>query len=299
MNSLLLRQIRKHLPEDFEITPDIQNFLDAINDSYSTYNEQIQMIQRAVKISSDELYIANKNLREEAARLREIIANLSYVVEVLNIDDKEEEHPIEKASDLAKYIKKQSEEIIRVSTQREVLFKNLEIKNQQLNDYAHIVSHDLKSPLRSINTLVTWIEEDNKATISSESKEHLQLVQKNLEKMDSLINGILNYSAADKLEKESYIVDVKEIAQKIVETHLTPNHIEIEIALDMPCIKADPFKMEQLFQNLILNAVKSIDKEKGKIQVGAEMEEDFWKFYVTDNGKGIPQKYHEKIFKIF
>ena len=165
MNSLLLRQIRKHLPADLLAEKRLENFFSAINQSYANYEDQLKMSQRAMIISSDELFQANKKLREDAEIQKGIIENLNYIVRILKLgDSSENELDIDGKVDLAKFINKQSKEILKINKQREELLVNLEFKNQELNNYAHIVSHDLKTPLRSIDSLVNWIIENDKNT---------------------------------------------------------------------------------------------------------------------------------------
>ena len=125
---------------------------------------------------------------------------------------------------MAKFIKKQSKEILKINKQREELLANLDLKNEELNDYAHVVSHDLKSPLRSIDSLVNWILENENTIIDEESKSHFKLILKNVEKMDAMINGILDYSTIDKAEVEKYDVDTFYLVSELKELLLIPEH---------------------------------------------------------------------------
>ena len=182
--------------------------------------------------------------------------------------------------------------------QQQVLLKNLEIQNQELSDYAHMVSHDLKSPLRSIDTLSAWIKEDNKGVLDQNCNAQLDQIRENVEKMDALINGILNYSTISKQEVTYYDVDLNNLMSQIITTIHIPDHITLKIN-NLPEIKGDKNRLLQLFQNLIDNAIKYNDKEKGLIEIGFEDQNKFWQFYVKDNGMGIEQAYFDKIFKTF
>lgn len=300
MNSLLLRQIRKHLPDDLADEKRLENFFSAINQSYANYEDQLKMSQRAMIISSDELFQANKKLRDDAEIQKGIIDNLNYIVRILKLGDtSKNELDIDGKVDLAKFIKKQSKEILRINKQREELLTNLEFKNQELNNYAHIVSHDLKSPLRSIDSLINWILENDNNIIDEESKSHFQLILKNIEKMDAMINGILNYSTIDKAEVEKYDVDIYYLVSELKETMILPPNIELVIHKNLPIIIGDKYRLQQVFQNLLQNAIKNSDKTTGKIEVGVHDNDSYWEFYVQDNGKGISEKYHKKIFEIF
>ncbi|WP_292248054.1 HAMP domain-containing sensor histidine kinase, partial [Mesonia sp.] len=200
--------------------------------------------------------------------------------------------------DLANYLKDQSEELHRISKEQEVLFKSLERKNEILSDYAHMVSHDLKSPLRSINTLINFILQDNK-DLKTESKEYVELILKNLEKMDALISGILNYSTLEENQLEREKVDINLLLQEIITSIYVPENIQINIDNHYPTILGDKIRIQQLFQNILQNAVKSIEKPNGIINVEVKNKETFWQFSIADNGKGIPKHQFEKIFRIF
>lgn len=183
--------------------------------------------------------------------------------------------------------------------QKEKLLKELEVSNTGLQEYAHIVSHDLKSPLRSISSLATWLNEDYKDVLDDAGKQQLQMMQEKVASMDKLIHGILEYSTANSSELDNTCVNLNEVIAEIQEVIYIPDHVEISVAPDLPTIIADKTKMHQLFQNIIGNAVVHIEKEKGLVEVIAQDKNDYWQFTVKDNGVGIPKKYHEKIFKIF
>ncbi len=182
---------------------------------------------------------------------------------------------------------------------KEELLTSLERSNNELEDYAQIVSHDLKSPLRSINSLIAWIKEDNIDKLSEETEQYLGMIEGKIEKMDHLIQGILTYSKIDKTDIKSEKVNTHEIVSNIVGIIDIPKNIKVSVNNTLPVIKADRFRIQQLFQNLIGNAVSYIDKPEGLVEIGAEQSDDCNVFFVKDNGPGIAKKNQEKIFKIF
>jgi len=299
VNPLLERQLRKYVTSELALNPDFKKFMDAVESSYINYEDYLKMSQRAMKISSDELFEANAKLREEAESQKRILNTLNELVTTLKLDSSGPEINTKEGIDIVSFIKEQATEIIVVNKQREELLRNLEKKNQVLSDYAHMVSHDLKSPLRSIDSLINWIIEDNKKLFDQNTTANLNLILQNLEKMDALINGILNYSTIDQAEMESYDVDLNHLVSEIIQIIFRPKHIEIIVKGEMPVIKGDKFRLQQLFQNLIQNAIKSIDKEKGMVEIDVKDVDSFWMFSVKDNGKGISTEYHDKIFQIF
>ena len=179
------------------------------------------------------------------------------------------------------------------------LLENLEKSNQELSEYAHIVSHDLKSPLRSLQALISWVREDDGDKLSGESLENFKNMDATLEKMDGLISGILNYSNIQRGNRKDIPVNINTVIDNIRETIFLPTHIKIVIKNKLPTMQVDKTRIEQLFQNLISNAVDHIDKEEGLIEIDCVEESERYVFSVRDNGMGIAQVYHKKIFKIF
>lgn len=299
MTSLLQRQIEKFLDFSHLEDPNIRQLLNAVDSSYRTSQEQFGMLQRAMQISSEELFEANQKLRKEAEGHKEVLDSISFAISALNLKEFESENGEFEITNLATYIKEQSEELQKAATKQQNLLKSLEKKNQELTDYAHMVSHDLKSPLRSISTLISWIMEDNYKNLNKKGQQNFQLILNNVEKMDALINGILNYSTIDQAELNSYSVDVKFLVEEIIEMLVIPETVIVDIAPNLPTVNADKYRLQQLFQNLIQNAVKSIDKPKGLVEIKVEEKPDVWSFQIIDNGKGIPDRHHTKVFGIF
>ncbi len=294
MNSLLKRQIDKKLKNGLN---DIDLFFDAIDNSYNNFEDQISMLQRAMKINSDELFLANQKLRDEAQGLKEINKNLQNILNSMNLENNFLANTAKLNS--ADYIKEQSLEIIKINKQREELLKNLEKQNQELNEYAHMVSHDLKSPLRSIDTLINWFKEDNAAILDEKNNKALDLILSNVEKMDLLIAGILDYSSIDKLETTDRTIDLNILVEDLIKIIPNPHNVVVTFKNKMPTVFANDFRLKQLFQNLIQNAIKYNDKEKGFVEIGSIENEHENEFYIKDNGIGIKERYQDKIFNIF
>ncbi|WP_459209470.1 PAS domain-containing sensor histidine kinase [Aquimarina rhabdastrellae] len=183
--------------------------------------------------------------------------------------------------------------------QKSLLLNNLQARNQELQEYAHIVSHDLKSPLRSINALISWLKEDYTDVFEQQKTNHIPLIENTLDRMEKLINGVLDYSKIDLENNEYKSIDLNQVIHNIKKTTYIPKHINILIKKPLPILKIDHTKATQLFQNLISNAIKFIDKNIGIIQIDYEDHGTYHTFSVKDNGIGIDKKYHQKIFKMF
>ncbi|SCX99171.1 PAS/PAC sensor signal transduction histidine kinase [Nonlabens sp. Hel1_33_55] len=190
-------------------------------------------------------------------------------------------------------------ELKNLEFQKENLLKKLEKSNDELQEYAHVVSHDLKSPLRSINALVSWIREDNPDKWTEDTRHHLDMIDTTLEKMEHLISDVLEYSSvgADNNIKEP--VDLNDVLKDIETLLHIPEHIILEIKKPLPSVNADRIKIQQLFQNLLSNGIRYCDKDPGYVSVDFEESANFYKFSVADNGVGIAPEFHDKIFKIF
>lgn len=187
----------------------------------------------------------------------------------------------------------------KAENQNKALLKELEKNNNELQEYAHIVSHDLKSPLRSIEALTTWIKEDNKEKLDEASLKNFSLIEMTLEKMEQLISDILKYSSIGSNDQDSQSVDLTPTIQDLIQVLYVPEHITITILRKLPTVKGDKTKLQQVFQNLISNAIKFNDKEEGIITIDYEEKKSYHQFAIRDNGIGIEKKYHDKIFKIF
>lgn len=187
----------------------------------------------------------------------------------------------------------------KLELQKEQLLKKLEIQNEQLNDYAHMVSHDLKSPLRSIHALITWIKDDNKNLLNETTLRNFELIEDKVEKMDNLIQGILTYSKIDSSKEIFEKIDLNEIVHSCITIIHIPENVRVTIKNKLPTMETDRFRMQQLFQNLISNAVNYNDKKQGFVEISYVENESDYIFSIKDNGQGINSKYQSNIFDLF
>jgi two-component system sensor kinase FixL len=171
--------------------------------------------------------------------------------------------------------------------------------NQELKDFAHIVSHDLKAPLRAIRVIADWLCADYADKFDDQGKEYLTLLASRVDRMQGLIDGVLQYSRVGRTEQGTVPVDLAHVLPEIVENLGVPEHIAIQIAPDLPTVEADLTRITQVFQNLLSNAIKYMDKPQGDIAVACAEEDGFWRFSIADNGPGIEQKHFDRIFKLF
>jgi light-regulated signal transduction histidine kinase (bacteriophytochrome) len=179
------------------------------------------------------------------------------------------------------------------------LLRKLENANRELTEFAYIVSHDLKAPLRGIKTLAGWIVSDCRDKLDDEGKQHLDLLVDRIDRIENLIRGILNYSRAGRMGEHGEWVDLNELLPPIIDMIAPSESVVVTVQDSLPTVHCERTRMTQVFQNLISNAVKYQDKPQGHVAIAYEDQGDRWVFRVVDNGLGIEERHHESIFKIF
>lgn len=301
MHSLLKRQIKKFLPESIKAKLDLEQFFESVDKSYSDYDDKLAMIQRATSLSSKELYEANKRLNKETESQRKVLEALSKAVAFM--ESKTTPKNGELGFDpqrLVENIENQTNKIVEITAEKDSLLRNLEQQNESLNNYAHMVSHDLKSPIRNIHSLVSWVYEDSGDEFKNGCKNNFDLIFQNLSKMDSLIDGILKHATIDSVEEKIKDVDLNNLVREIERTIYVPDSVKIKIKGSLPTLHTGKYRIEQLFKNILTNAVTATENcVPGLVTIEAREQGDKWLFCIADNGKGIPKHLQTGIFDMF
>jgi len=195
---------------------------------------------------------------------------------------------------------------MRDITERKIIEDHLEKRsdelkrvNAELERFVYVASHDLKAPMRGIDNLVTWIEQDLEGKFDDETQENLTLLRGRVHRMEDLLDGLLEYSRIGHTATKAEAVDTRELVADIVDFLALPNGFTVEMPDPMPVLTTEKVSLEQVFRNLIGNAVKHHDRDEGRITVSASNNGEWCEFSVSDDGPGIPPEFHERVFTMF
>ena len=177
--------------------------------------------------------------------------------------------------------------------------KKLQASNEELDKFAYVASHDLKSPLRGIDQLATWITEDLGDSLHSDTKDHLRLMRSRIGRMEQLLDDLLNYSRIGRYVDQIVTVNTRDLVRAVFERNENAKEIAIHIAEDLPILRTHKVALELVLHNLIDNAIKHHDKPHGRIDVAARPTADGFEFTVKDDGPGILLEHHERVFGMF
>ncbi|MEO0617188.1 MAG: PAS domain-containing protein [Pseudomonadota bacterium] len=175
----------------------------------------------------------------------------------------------------------------------------LERSNRDLDDFAYIASHDLRAPMRGIENLAQWIEEDIAESAAPDTMEKLQLLRQRVARMDRMLGDILEYSRAGRDDAAVQPVDCQSVVEEVIEWVGERFSHDVVITSELPELMAQPTTVQQIFLNLVSNAAKHHDKPQGRIEVSCEVDGPYFRFSVSDDGPGIPERYRERIFRMF
>jgi len=176
---------------------------------------------------------------------------------------------------------------------------DLRKRNQELDQFAYVVSHDLKAPLRAIANLSSWIEEDLSESMTEDTVHQMNLLRGRVHRMEGLIEGLLQYSRVGRIQVALETVKVEKLLAEIIDSLAPPAKFVVEVQPGMPTFIAQRLLLQQVFSNLISNAIKHHRGSAGHIKISVQDRGDFYKFSVADDGPGIAAQYHDKVFVIF
>jgi PAS domain S-box-containing protein len=224
-----------------------------------------------------------------------VLGVINVYVKEGHVRRREEEEFLDSAAAvLAGIIKRKQAELRQAE-----LLKEVDSANAELKDFAYVVSHDLKAPLRAIRTLAEWMTTDYGDRLGTEGQEQLRLLVGRAMRMQGLIDGILEYSRIGRVREQLTLVDLNTLVADVIDDLAPPEAFVISVEGPLPTVHGEPTRLRQLFQNLLSNAVKYNDKERGTVRISPNDRQDFWEFSVADNGMGIAPEHFQRVFQIF
>jgi len=170
---------------------------------------------------------------------------------------------------------------------------------KELEQFAYVTSHDLKAPLRGIANLATWLEEDLSDKLTDSTHEQLRLLRDRVQRMNALIEGLLDYSRIGKVAHSRESVDSSELLAEVVDSLSPPDGFIVDVAANMPTLHTDRLHLYQVFSNLLSNSIKHGQGKEGHAGVTVQDRGEYYEFSVTDDGPGIAPEYHDKVFMMF
>lgn len=214
------------------------------------------------------------------------IGQMALAAEIFRQRNLEQERLLQSSESLTRELAKKAEE--------------LEVTNADLDSFAYVASHDLKSPLRGIRQLAAWIDEDAGHLLPEESVDHFRKMQSRVRRMEMLLDDLLEFSRIGRTKAKIETVNVGAIVRNIIDITDNPHKVEIRVPEDLPELQTIRHPLEQVLLNLISNAVKHNDKEdQGLIEVLWEQHDDHNLFSVRDNGPGIAPEHYERVFQMY
>lgn len=196
-------------------------------------------------------------------------------------------------------LQKRAEELVWANRQLRRATVLLKRRNEELDQFAYVVSHDLKAPLRAIANLSEWIEEDLGEQLPDENRHQMRLMRGRVHRMEALIEGLLEYSRVGRAEVAVETVHVGSLLSELMDSLAPALTFRVEIAPGMPTFSTKRLLLRQVFANLISNAIKHHDRPDGWLKIGFQDLGEQYEFTVADDGPGIDPEHHQRIFGIF
>ena len=253
--------------------------------------EMFEKLQENKKTASIPLIFLSAKAEKEDIRTGMNLGAEDYLTKPLNINDL--------LSAIENKINKKLIIDQNIIAKTAALSKILQNQKHELDNYSHLISHELKSSLRNISDLLTWSREGLDETDNfKDDTVNFQLLEEKVERMDLLLSKLEQYNNITPATFKNNIVNFNTITKRVINQINNP-YIKIKITNELPTLFIDEDMIEKVFEILIGNATAHVDKENGLIEIGCETTQKDYIFSIKDNGVGIHEKYHKKIFKMF
>ena len=241
------------------------------------------------------LYLQGEQLKQQAERLREqeraAVVALAARQAAEWLRDQETAH-VERLEEERRVSEQHAAELAQISAE-------LVRSNCELEQVAYCASHDLKAPLRGIATVCDWLEEDLAGVMTDDAQKHLGQLRGRVRRMSAIVDGILAFARVGQTDAQPETVDLSALLRDVVELLQVQGGATVKLAPWMPVARVQRQLLEQVFGNLISNALKYARRADARVDVGVSETDRFFEFWVTDNGPGIAPQHHERIWSLF
>jgi len=191
------------------------------------------------------------------------------------------------------------EKIFIANTEKKKCKETFELAVKEMDQFVYIVSHDVKAPLRAIENLATWIEDDLAGTAGQSVTENISLLKSRVLRLQHLLEGITEYSRVGRINESKEPVNVNKLIQYVIDTLMPPAGFGFEVQENLPVLFAEKTKLLKVFTHLINNSVIHHHKQEGVVSIQAHEEDNIVRFIIKDDGPGIKPHYFDKVFEIF
>jgi PAS domain S-box-containing protein len=261
-------------------------------------------ISAAIFLDSDETPAGSIHILRNITERKEAEAALKRAHDELENRVEERTGKLAHATELLKLElseRKRIEEALRLA-HRDLRIKaaDLEAANEELSQYAYVVSHDLKAPLRAIRNYTDFLREDLESVLKGEHKTYLDGLKRSVRQGEELVGDLLEFSRVGTRVGKQDRIDLAPFMKELAESLSLPPDVEIVMGDEWPTVEVEPTLLKQVFQNLIINGVKFNEEAIKRIELGwVPLQEGGYEVFVRDNGIGIAPRYHVQIFGVF
>lgn len=303
LHPLLKRQVKKYLGLQEEIPEHLFNFLKSINQSYSLYDSNRELVDRAMKLSGEELFEKNAMLFEEAARQRALINNIKEAIRTISPEKEISDDDILRIGEiLTNTVNERKEFEKQIEESRQKAEESLETRKLFLAN----ISHEIRTPISAISGMSGILADTE---ISETQKQYVNAIQSSSKSLMVIVNDILDMSKLEsgKFSAEFIPFEIRSVLDPLYTTYLLRTDekgiaFSIDYPNDMPkWLFGDPTRLGQILNNLISNAIKFTDTGKVSLKITFEKKgkHNEFCFQVTDTGIGIDQEKLKTIFEFF
>ena len=186
-----------------------------------------------------------------------------------------------------------------VEKEKEYLMRDLTRSNEELAQFAHVASHDLRAPLRAIDSLAQWLEEDLRPHFTPQTAEQMRLLRSRVRRMEGLIGDLLAFARVGQSDVDVGPIDLDALVAEAVDLVAPPSTLRIVVDVAVHQLFSAALPLKRVLLNLLANAVKHHDRPEGEIRISVRDQGPFVELEVADDGPGIPPPFHQKVFEVF